>query len=294
MTTTHELAHDVQAAAVDRSPAVGALEERPARRRTSAQNRVLALCRRRRTVQLLVARDMKVRYASSTLGYVWSVLEPLLMSLIYWFIFTKVFHRSVGENPYIVFLLSGLLPWAWFTGGLTEGAKALRSEAKLVRSTNLPREVWVLRVVMSKAVEFFLSLPVLFLFVAATGAPLNWRIVLLLPAAVMLAVLLVGLGLLLSPLMVLFNDLERIIKLALRLGFYMSPVVFTVKDVPKPFAGAFAANPLAGIFEMMRAGFFPQQLEWAHVGASAVACVLLLLIGWIVFAKLERPVLKEI
>jgi ABC-2 type transport system permease protein len=288
-------AHVVQAEETQQPSPVREAPARPPRRRgPGARGRLVAVWDRRRTVQLLVARDLKVRYASSALGYVWSVLEPLLMSLIYWFVFTQVFHRSVGEDPYIVFLLAGLLPWTWFTAGLTEGAKVLRSEAKLVRSTNLPREVWVLRVVMSKAVEFFLSLPVLGLFVACTGAPVNWRIVLLLPAAVMLAVLLTGLGLLLAPLVVLFNDLERIIKLALRLGFYMSPVVFTVDDVPTPFAAAFAANPLAGIFELMRAGFFPSQLEWLHVGSSAVVCLVALVLGWVVFAKLERTVLKEI
>lgn len=261
---------------------------------SSAAGRVSRVLQRRRVLQLLVARDLKVRYASSLLGYLWSVLEPLLMSLIYWFVFTQVFHRSVGEDPYIVFLLAGLLPWTWFTSGLTEGAKVLRSEAKLVRSTNLPREVWILRVVCSKAVEFVLSLPVLALFAVCYGAPVNWRIVLLLPAAVMLALLLVGLGLLLSPLVVLYNDLERVIRLVLRLGFYMSPVVFTVQDVPPAFALGFAANPLAGIFELMRAGFFPAQLDWSHVAHSAVASIVILVVGWLVFARLERTVLKEI
>jgi ABC-2 type transport system permease protein len=261
---------------------------------SAAALRVTRVWQRRQAVRLLVARDLKVRYASSVLGYVWSVLEPLLMSLIYWFVFTQVFHRSVGEDPYIVFLLSGLLPWTWFTSGLTEGAKVLRSEAKLVHSTNVPREVWVLRVVLAKGVEFFLSLPVLFLFALCYAAPVNWRIVLVLPAALMLGTLLLGIGLLLSPLVVLFNDLERIIRLALRLGFYVSPVVFTVHDVAKPFAGAFAANPLAGIVEMMRAGFFPKQLSLHHVAHSAVACVLVLVAGWVVFARLERTMLKEI
>jgi ABC-2 type transport system permease protein len=275
-------------------PGRGRSDGAPARRGPGARGRLLAVWNRRRTVRLLVSRDLKVRYASSTLGYLWSVLEPLLMSLIYWFVFTQVFDRSVGEDPYIVFLLAGLLPWTWFTSGLIEGAKVLRSEAKLVRSTNVPREIWVLRVVLSKAVEFFLSLPVLFLFALCTSAPVNWRIVLMLPAAVLLAVLLVGLGLLLAPLVVLFNDLERIIRLAVRLGFYLSPVVFTIDDVPDPFAAAFTANPLAGIFELMRAGFFPHQLEWAHVGTSAVTCLLVLLLGWWVFARLERTVLKEV
>ena len=278
-----------------RTRELGATTARAARRPlTAARGRVSQVWRRRRVIGLLVGRDLKVRYASSMLGYLWSVLEPLLLALIYWFVFTQVFDRSVGEDPYIVFLLAGLLPWTWFASGLTESAKVLRSESKLVRSTNVPREVWVLRVVASKGVEFLFSLPVLALFAVCYSAEVNWRLVLIVPAALMLAALLTGLGLLLSPLVVLFNDLERVIRLVVRLGFYMSPVVFTVRDVPAPFAGAFAANPLAGIFELVRAGFFPAQLSWLHVAVSAVSCVVVLVVGWLVFGRLERTVLKEI
>jgi ABC-2 type transport system permease protein len=253
-----------------------------------------ALWHRRRAVQLLVTRDLKVRYASSALGYLWSVLEPLLLAGIYWFIFTQVFTRTVGTDPYIVFLLAGLLPWTWFNGAVTDAARALHTEAKLVRSTNVPREVWVVRVVLSKGVEFLLSLPVLFLFALIYRADVDWHLVLLVPAVLLMAVLVLGVGLLLAPLVVLVRDLERVVRIALRLGFYASPVIFAVEDVPEPFDTLFAANPLAGIFELCRAGFFPGAVQWEHVGLSVVVSAGLLLLGWSVFARLERTVLKEI
>ncbi len=253
-----------------------------------------ALWHRRRAVQLLVTRDLKVRYASSALGYLWSVLEPLLLAGIYWFIFTQVFTRTVGTEPYLVFLLAGLLPWTWFNGAVTDAARALHTEAKLVRSTNVPREVWVVRVVLSKGVEFLLSLPVLFLFALLYRAPVDWHLVLLVPAVLLMAVLALGVGLLLAPLVVLVRDLERVVRIALRLGFYASPVIFAVEDVPAPFDTLFAVNPLAGVFELCRAGFFPGAVQWGLVGLSVVVSVVLLLVGWLVFARLERTVLKEI
>jgi ABC-2 type transport system permease protein len=263
-------------------------------RRSGLVARPMALWQRRRAIRLLVARDLKVRYASSALGYVWSVLEPLLMAGIYWFIFTQVFTRTVGVEPYIVFLLAGLLPWTWFSGAVTDAARSLHAEAKLVRSTNVPREVWVVRVVLSKGVEFLLSLPVLFLFAFIYGAQVDWQLVLLIPAVLLMATLVLGVGLLLAPLVVLVRDLERIVRIALRLGFYASPVIFAVQDVPEPLDAAFAFNPLAGIFELCRAGFFPGVVDWGHVGLSAAVSVGLLLLGWCVFARLERIVLKEI
>jgi ABC-2 type transport system permease protein len=256
--------------------------------------RPAALVRARRAIGLLVVRDLKVRYASSALGYVWSILEPLLLGLVYWFIFTQIFHREVGLDPYVVFLLAGIFPWTWFAGAVTDTAKSLRNEARLIRSTNVPRELWVLRVVVSKGIEFFFSLPVLLFFVVAYHGEIHWQLVLLLPAAGMMAVLCLGIGLLLAPLTVLLEDLDRIVRLLLRLGFYCSPIIYTVADVPHKLAPFFALNPVAGILELCRAGFFPDQLVWRHVEHSAVACVVLLLVGWLVFARLERTVLKEI
>jgi ABC-2 type transport system permease protein len=263
-------------------------------RRPGLLRRPATLWSRRRAIKLLVGRDLKVRYASSVLGYVWSVLEPLLLAGIYWFIFTQVFTRTVGAEPYIVFLLAGLLPWTWFNGTVTEAARALRSEAKLVRSTNVPREVWVVRVVLSKGVEFLLSLPVLFLFALVYRAPVDWQLVYLLPGVLLMATLTLGVGLLLAPLVVLVRDLERVVRIALRLGFYASPVIFSVQDVPEPWDAVFAANPLAGIFELCRAGFFPGAVHWEHVSLSAGVSVGVLVLGWSVFARLERTVLKEI
>jgi ABC-2 type transport system permease protein len=262
--------------------------------RTGLLARPAALLRARRAIGLLVVRDLKVRYASSALGYVWSILEPLLLGLVYWFIFTQIFHREVGLDPYVVFLLAGMFPWTWFSSAVSDTAKALRNEARLIRSTNVPRELWVLRVVVSKGIEFFFSLPVLLLFVVAYHGEFHWQLVLILPAAGMMAVLCIGIGLLLAPLTVLLEDLDRIVRLILRLGFYCSPIIFTVADVPHKLRLLISLNPVAGILELFRAGFFPNQLEWRHVEHSALACVVMLVLGWIVFARLERTVLKEI
>lgn len=275
--------------------AVSTLHERAsARSGPWTSQRLVRMWRARHALRLLVSRDLKLRYTSSFLGYVWSVLEPLLMSGVYWFVFTQVFHRSAGEAPYMVFLLSGLLPWTWFSSGVTDCSRVLRTEARLVRSLSLPREIWVCRVVAVKGVEFAFSIPVLFLFVLCYGAPMNWRIVFLLPAVLILGVLLMGVGLLLSPLVVLVPDLQRLVRLALRVSSYASPVVYAVSDVPRRVSFLFAANPMSGIVELCRSGFFPNQLDWRHVALSVLLAFGTLFVGWIVFRRFEQPVLKEL
>ncbi|MFJ6653195.1 ABC transporter permease [Microbacterium sp. NPDC091313] len=243
---------------------------------------------------LLSARDLKVRYATSALGYLWSVLDPLVMSAIYWFVFTQVFQRTVGEQPYIVFLITALLPWVWFNAAVTDFTRAFKKDARLVRSTSIPRSIWVNRIVLSKGIEFLFSLPVLVLFAVFGGASVGWGILLFPVGIALLAMLLVGLGLLVAPLCVMFGDLERTTRLVLRALFYASPIIYGVVDLPGVFPQLAALNPLSGIFTLFRVGFFPDQWDTLSVVVAAAMSAAFLILGVFVFRRLERPVLKEL
>jgi len=250
--------------------------------------------RYRHSLWLLTRRDLRVRYSTSALGYVWSILDPLVMAGIYWFVFTQVFQREVGTQPYIVFLLAALLPWMWFNGTVSDATRAFLREAKLIRSTKIPRTIWVNRLVLSKGIEFVASIPVLAVFAIVAGAAVNWELVFFPLAIVLQAVLTAGVALIVSPLVVFFRDLERAVKLALRFLFYASPIIYGTHDLPAALQPWAAFNPLSGIFALYRAGFFADQLDWYQVGVGAGMSVLLLLVGILVFQKSERSVLKEI
>lgn len=243
---------------------------------------------------LLSARDLKVRYSTSFLGYFWSILDPLVMSVIYWFVFTQVFERNVGEDPYIVFLIAALLPWVWFNTSVSDFTRAFKKDARLVRSTAIPRSIWVNRIVLSKGVEFVCSIPVLIVFAMWFRAGVGIELVYFPIAILMQVCLLVGLGLIIAPLCVIVSDLERTTKLILRALFYASPIIYGVSDLPGAFSDIAAFNPLAGIFTLYRAGFFPAQLDLFTVLVSGAMCVVILIAGIFVFRSLERPVLKEL
>lgn len=247
-----------------------------------------------RSLRLLTVRDLKVRYATSVLGYFWSILDPLLMSLIYWFIFSQLLPRSLGEEPYIVFLLTAMLPWVWFNGAVGDSTRAFLRDVKLVRSVALPRWIWIARIVCAKGVEFLLSLPVLVLFALINGASVNWYILLFPLGIILMGALILGVGLILAPLVVFFRDLERAAKLVLRVLFYASPVIYGASDLPAVVAPLAWANPLSGIFALFRAGFFPDQLNWALVGVSSAITAVTLLVGILVFRRSVGGVLKEL
>jgi ABC-2 type transport system permease protein len=261
--------------------------------------RIAAVWRRREILSTLVRRDLRVRYSRSLLGYVWTVLDPLLMAAVYFVVFTFVFKAGrVADTPYFLYLLSGLLGWQWFTGSVNDTTKSLIQEARLVRSTNLPREVWVIRCVLAKGVEFVLSLPILVGFVIyyliRGQVELDWELVLFPLGLVIQFVLLVGLGLVLAPITVLATDMQRVVRIVLRFFFYLSPILYGVHAVPEKLRALLILNPLNGILSLYRGGLFERPVSWLDVGVSAAISVALVVLGLVVFSRLERAVLKEI
>lgn len=251
--------------------------------------------RYRHSLWLLTKRDLRVRYSTNALGYFWSILDPLLMAAIYYFVFVFIFHRgSVGEQPYIVFLLSALLPWMWFNGTISDCTRAYMREAKLIRSTTIPRTIWVNRIVLSKGIEFVAALPVLAIFAIVFGARVNIDAIYFPLAIVLQAILSVGVGMIVAPLVVFFRDLERAVKLILRMLFYASPIIYGIEAVPESVRHLTIFNPLTGILTLYRAAFFPGELDWKAVIVAAISSVILLAIGMWVFARTQRAVLKEI
>lgn len=255
---------------------------------------------RRRILWTLVVRDLRVRYARSFLGYVWTVLDPLCMSAIYFIVFALIFKRSaVGYSPYFLFLLTGLLAWNWFSGSLNDTARALLQEAKLVRSTNLPRQIWVVRVVIAKGIEYLMSLPVIIFFTAVYlfrgEAHLNARLLLFPLGVLMEFVLLIGFGLLLAPITVLVTDTQRVIRIVLRMAFYLTPIIYSKQVIHGPWAKVMYLNPMNGVLELLRAGFFGDEpVNWHAVEVGVVVTLFLVVVGNRVFSHLERAVLKEI
>jgi ABC-2 type transport system permease protein len=265
----------------------------------SLASRTEAVWRRREVVRTLVVRDLRVRYQRSWLGYLWTILDPLAMSVIYFAVFVGIFKRAdVGHKPYFLFLVIGLLSWQWFSGTMSDTARALLSDAKLVRSTNLPREIWVMRVVLAKSVEYVYSLPVLALFVLVYALKgevhFDWGLVLLPLGIVLQFVLLVGIGLLLSPVTALVTDMQRVIRIVLRMAFYATPVIYAQIKVPSPWDRVLELNPMTGVLELQRAGFFAEPVQRSAVLVSVVASLLIFLLGAWTFTRLERSVLKEI
>ncbi len=261
--------------------------------------RLLDVAAQRRILSLLVLRDIKLRYSGTVLGYLWTLIEPLSLAAVYWLVFTVIMGaRNLGEQPYLLFLLVGMLPWNWFSSAASAGCKSLTAEAKIVRSANVPREIWVVRVVISKMLEFMFAWPIIVLLALLYRHGVHWQIVFVPVAMVLQFAICLGVALILAPLSVLVEDVQRVVRIVLRIGMYLTPIIYGINDVSTRGGSAakFAAlNPFSGIICLYRAGFWPdQEAPLVLFVTSVIAAVLLLVAGLAVFRKLEGPVLKEI
>lgn len=266
--------------------------------------RLRALWADRKVLGILVKRDLRVRYSQSFLGYLWTIIDPLANALIYFMLFAVIFHRSdAGHSPYFLFLIVALLSWQWFNAAVAESPRALIAEQKLVRSTKLPRELWVIRMVTAKGIEFLLSLPVLIIFFTIYfirgEAHLNWQIVFFPVAIVLQYLMCIGIGLVLAPITVLISDIMPLVRIFLRVFFYLCPIIFDIRFLEKPYIPHFIRwiytyNPYSGVLELFRAGFFPQPVNPLPVVSAVAGTVIMLLIGGFVFSRMEKTVLKEI
>src|SRR5712671_7686723 len=119
------------------------------------------LFRYRALISSLVARELKARYRGSVLGFFWSFINPLLLLLIYSYVFTTVMPNQVqGVQPYSLFMFCGILPWTWFAASLTEASGSLIAGGNLIKKVLFPAEVLPLVSVLANMVHFFLALPI--------------------------------------------------------------------------------------------------------------------------------------
>lgn len=246
-------------------------------------------------LRILIYRDLQIRYAGTWLGYLWTLLDPLAMAFIYWLVFTQIIGaKNIGEQPYILFLLTGILSWTWFNGSVTDSARSLVVESKMVRSISIPRYLWIIKSIGAKGTEFLLAFPILIIITFITHASVNLEIFWIIFAIILQFLLLSGIGLILAPLTVLARDTSNLLRILLRMMFYLTPIIYGISDIPERFQILSYFNPMTGIISMYRAGFWAEPNLITAVIFSTIISLVVFVIGVTFFKRIEKTVLKEV
>src|SRR3954451_7952453 len=187
------------------------------------------LVRYRGLIQSLVARELKARYRGSFLGFFWSFINPLLLLLVYSFVFTFVMPASKDPRitPYALFMFCGILPWTWFASSLNESAGVLISGGNLIKKVLFPAEVLPIVTVLSNMIHFLFGLAVLAGFLIYYHRPLHASELALFPVVVLVQLILTtAFALLLSALTVHFRDIRDILSNLLTFWFFATPIIY--------------------------------------------------------------------
>jgi ABC-type polysaccharide/polyol phosphate export permease len=243
---------------------------------------------------------LTARYRGSVLGFFWSFVNPLLLLLIYTFVFTRIMpvaRTGVVMENLAVFMFCGILPWTWFSSSLLESSNVLITGGNLIRKVMFPAEVLPLVTVFAGLVHFCLGLIILAGFIIYYGVAVTPLDLLWLP--VLIAVqwtLTAGLALLLSALTVHFRDLRDLLANLLTLWFFATPIIYPLTDAPPGIRRFLELNPfthLAVAYQevLYVAGPFTPSRRFA---ALAGASVIVFLVGYFVFDRLRDTLAEEV
>ena len=251
------------------------------------------LFRYRGLIQSLVARELKARYRGSVLGFFWSFVNPLLLLLIYSFVFTTVLpNETKGIQPYQLFMFCGILPWTWFSSSLLEASGSLIAGGNLIKKVLFPAEVLPIVSVLANMVNFFLGLPILILFlVVYRHEPNPWNL-LWFPVAVAIQLLFTtALALIVSALAVHFRDIRDLLSNLLTLWFFATPIIYPwFQPNVQRFKLFFNINPFTHLAVSYQEILFFNEGpvgHWKWLLALGVGSVGLFLAGYWLFDRLR-------
>lgn len=238
----------------------------------------------------LVWRDVKIRYRQTALGIAWALLQPTLTMIL----FTLILGRWAGLStksegiPYSLYVLAGLLPWAFFASALANCSGSIVGSSHLITKVYFPRIFIPLAAMGSGLCDLAVSLPLLFGLMAYHGLAPS-PTVLLAPMFLLATVLTTaGLGAVLAALMVRYRDVKFIVPFALQLWMFATPVVYPARLIPQRWQPLFALNPLAGLIDGFRNAVLSLPLDWKPAATSLVLSVIIFFGGLGYFSTEER------
>ncbi|MEW6002916.1 MAG: ABC transporter permease [Nitrospirota bacterium] len=247
------------------------------------------ITRYRELLRNLVTRDIKVRYKRSILGFVWVMLNPLLMMLVLYMVFSELF--KVSTENYTAHLLSGIILWNFFAQSTSTSLMSFIGNSSLIKKIYLPKVIFPLSVTMSALIHLLFSLIPLFIIFLITGTSLSIHFYILPVGIILIVIFSFGISLILSTLTVFFHDTKYIYDILLLAWMYMTPIFYPESIIPQEFHFILSLNPVHYFLSIFRAALYldvPYIAEKLFYGFlfSFVAVVA----GWIFYNRYKDKV----
>ncbi len=249
----------------------------------------------RQMIFSLVKKELRGRYKGSVLGFLWTFINPLLQLLVYTFVFSVVMPFGTIDKYYI-HLFVALVPWLFFSGSLTGGSVSIIAQKDMVKKIYFPREIMPISYVLSGFINMLFSFIIIFIVLLVSGVGISISALVYLPV-VMIVEFIMALGgaMLTSALTVYFRDLEYILGIITMAWMYFTPVVYPLSQVPEKLQGILSINPMTPVITAYRdILYFKTAPQLETLLSGLILGLLVLVVGWLVFGKLQKGFAEEL
>jgi len=242
----------------------------------------------------LVLRDVKVLYAQSVLGFSWAILNPAVQIILFTVIFGKIANVPTDGIPYFLFSTVAIIPWTYMSEAMAQSSQSLVSEQGMLGKVYFPRMIYPLTPLLSKLVDFSISLLLLLGVLIYYKVTPTWNLLLLPIFVVYMMLIPAGIGLWLSSLAVRFRDVKFAMSFIIRLLIYTAPVLYSASLIPPEYRLLYSLNPIVGVMEGFRASLLGGAVPWEFIVPGMVVGVLMALTGAMYFRRMERVIVDVI
>lgn len=237
-------------------------------------------------ITVLTQKEMKVRYKSSFLGYIWSIANPLAFAFVF-FIAFKVVMR-IGVENYTLFLITGLFPWQWFSNSISMSPMIFLGNSSIIKKVNFPRNIIPAAIVLQDTIHFVLSLPaiIFFMLIYRQFPSLSWLYGI--PILLFIQFMMVyGISLMISSINLFFRDIERLVIIFTTFIFYFTPIIYPDSMIPERYRHLMNLNPIAPLMINWRNLFLSGALNPEAVILSIIYSIIAFILGYQVYKRLS-------
>ena len=242
-------------------------------------------------------KEIRGKYKASALGVLWSFINPLLQVLVYAIVFPFIM-RGAGTDNYVVYLITGIIPWTFFTNVVSGGTPCIKYNAGIIKKVYFPREILPISLCLSALINFGISCIIILVFCLIFGVGITWYILLVPVVAIVQTILSLGIVFILSAINVYVQDIEHIISFILQMGFYGTPIIYDLKNYnlsASILVKLINLNPLTTIVNSYRDLFLYHTMpNWFNLFLVFILGMVVLVIGYWIFKKLEKGFAEEL
>ncbi|MBI5740592.1 MAG: ABC transporter permease [Nitrospirae bacterium] len=235
-----------------------------------------------------VTRQVKVLYAQTILGFSWALIKPLFQIVVFSVIFGKVAGVSSDGIPYILFSSVAIIPWTYMSQAMTESSESLVTGHAMLGKVYFPRLVFPLTPVLSRLVDFGISMIIILGVCLYYRVSPTWNLLLFPCLTIMMMAVPAGIGLWLSSLAIRFRDVKHAMPFIIQMLIYSAPIVYSASSISEQYRIFYSLNPIVGVIEGFRACLLGAPVPWVYIIPGAVTEIIIIVSGAFYFKRMER------